>query len=223
MICLGMETSGDVGSVAVVREGRCLGEVVIGRPREHSRKLLPALHALLDLLELEPGDLEGIAVGLGPGSFTGLRVGLSAAKGLALALDVPIVGIPSYDALAAQVDVGGLLAILGDAKRGLVYMGLYRDGVPLAPLRVLDPQGVVEALEGKRGVLLGDAVGLYPELLSRLEGFRVLRGQPFPRASTVALLGEKRILQGQGDDLASLVPLYLRPSDAELEKEKREG
>lgn len=200
-----------------------MGEVVIGRPREHSRKLLPALDALLGLLELEPRDLEGIAVGLGPGSFTGLRVGLSAAKGLALALGIPIVGIPSYDALAAQVAVEGVLAILGDAKRGLVYLGLYRDGVPLAPLRVLEPQKVVEALEGEEGVLLGDAVGLYGELLSRLGGFRVLEGDFFPRASTVALMGERRLLQGKVDDLATLTPLYLRPSDAELEKGKRGG
>jgi len=223
MICLGIETSGDVGSVALVREGRCLGEVVIAKPREHSSKLLPALDALLGLLGMGVEDLEGIAVGLGPGSFTGLRVGLSAAQGLALALDLPLVGISSYDALARQVPVEGLPAILGDAKRGLIYVGLYEDGSPLDPLRVMDPQGVLEALRGKRGILLGEAVALYPEILRRLDGFRVLEGEFFPRASTVALMGEGRLSRGERDDLASLVPLYLRPSDAELEKERRGG
>lgn len=221
MTVLGIETSGAVGSVAVVKEGWCLGEVVIGRPKEHSLRLLAAIDALLGLLGLKGEDLEGISVGLGPGSFTGLRVGLSAAKGLAMALDLPLVGIPSYDALAMQIPIEGLLVILGDAKGGLLYMGLYEDGEPLAPLEATDPKGVLEALRGKGGTIVGDAVSLYPELREGLRRFRFLTGPFHPRASTVALMGERRLSRGERDDLPSLTPLYLRPSDAELAKEKK--
>ena len=221
MIVLGIETSTEVGSVALIKDKVVLGEITLNQPRNHSAQLIPAIGALLSLLGVDLEDLEGISVGLGPGSFTGLRVGLSTAKGLALALGKPLVGIPSPDALARNFPVEGLLCILMDAKRGLLYMGLYRDGERIGPLRAVSPLGALEALRGKKVTLVGDGVRLYPEVFEDVPGFRIYPPPVHPSAAAVALLGEERLRHGQPDDLSGLTPLYLRPPDAELKEEKR--
>ena len=220
MIVLGIETSTGVGSVALTRDGTILGEVTLNQPRNHSAQLIPAIEALLKLLGLDLEGLDGISVGLGPGSFTGLRVGLSAAKGLALALDKPLVGVPSPDALARDFPAEGLLCILLDAKRGLLYMGLYRDGKRIGPLRVVSPSEVLEVLKGKEVTLVGDGAILYRGVFEDVPGVKIHPQPVYPSAKVVALLGEEKLKGGQRNDLSGLIPLYLRPPDAELKKKK---
>lgn len=218
MRVLGIETSTDTGGIAIVEDGILRGEWSLNLPRSHSLRLLPALKALLEALGLEPRALEGIAVGTGPGSFTGLRIGLSVAKGLAMALERPLVGVPSLDALALGIPSRGLpIYALIDAKRGELFGALYRGGRRQGPFEVLSPASVIERIRGGRFLLLGEGALLYKEKFEGLEGVEIAPlPSHHPRASAVAFLGWERLKDGHGDDLDSLTPLYIRPPDAEL-------
>ena len=105
MKLLALDTSTLAGSIALLEDDLLRAEVNMNLGRKHTERLLPGMDWIFSELEMEPSQIEAIAVGLGPGSFTGLRVGLATAKGLALSLEIPIAGISSLDALAWQVKV----------------------------------------------------------------------------------------------------------------------
>src|SRR5437016_12759737 len=98
---LAVETSTLAGGVALLDGDRLVGEYLLDVRATHSERLMPAIDRLLADAGWAPGDLQGLAVAVGPGSFTGLRIGLSAIKGLALALAIPIAAVPTLDAMAA--------------------------------------------------------------------------------------------------------------------------
>ncbi|HEY8393467.1 MAG TPA: tRNA (adenosine(37)-N6)-threonylcarbamoyltransferase complex dimerization subunit type 1 TsaB [Thermaerobacter sp.] len=147
---LGLDTSGTWCGVALARDGRVVGEERIMEPGAN-RALMPAVDRLCREAGIRPRQLEGVAVAIGPGSFTGLRIGLAAAKGLALALDLPLAGIDSLEAAAATVAgvagpggagvgaggaapgapaAGGPLLVARRARRNEVYAAVYE---PVAP------------------------------------------------------------------------------------------
>lgn len=148
--------------------------------------------------------LERIGVTIGPGSFTGLRVGLAFAQGLGAALDAPIVGISTLDALAESVDVEAVAALI-DARRGQVYARFWRDGAPLGDPAALDLQAAATAVQtlGDDAVLIGSgAVLVVPDhtLLIQTDG---------PDPAAIARL------TARADPIAALArPLYLRAPDA---------
>ena len=100
MKLLAIDSSGLVASVAVIEDDNLIGEYTINYKKTHSQTLLPMLDALAQMVELDLHSIDAIAVAKGPGSFTGLRIGSATAKGLGLALDLPIVEIPTVDGLA---------------------------------------------------------------------------------------------------------------------------
>nr|NIT14120.1 tRNA (adenosine(37)-N6)-threonylcarbamoyltransferase complex dimerization subunit type 1 TsaB [Candidatus Dadabacteria bacterium] len=100
MIVLGIETSSYCGSVAVAEDEIVLGEIFFNTGLKHSTSIIPSINSLLKIIGLERADLEGIAVSEGPGSYTSLRVGISAAKGLAYSLDLPLTGVSTLKCLA---------------------------------------------------------------------------------------------------------------------------
>ena len=100
MKILGLDSSGLVASVAVVEDDVLLGEFTVNYKKTHSQTLLPMLDELAKMIELDLDTLDAIAIAAGPGSFTGLRIGSATAKGLGLALDKPLISVPTVDALA---------------------------------------------------------------------------------------------------------------------------
>ena len=129
MRVLGIETSTATGSVAVVDGDELLGEVCFCGAGRHSEQLLGNVALVLRMTGMQTGSLQGVAVGLGPGSFTGVRVALSTAKGLALGLGIPLAGVPSLKALAEGVSCwGGLVCPMVDARARRVYTALFQLG-----------------------------------------------------------------------------------------------
>lgn len=196
----------------------------------HGALLPGALRDLLLSLDRKVGDIEGYAVGLGPGSFTGLRVGLATWKGLAYANRRPIAGVSSLAAMALaalpEAPPGALLVPLLDARKGEVYAGFYRaaaGGVSAeAPEAALSPQALLEraaalALSGRDLASFGEGYEAHRELLAgRLPGLPTL--VLTPPADAVARLAAPR-LQGAAYDaqaLYALEPHYLRKSEAEV-------
>lgn len=198
-----------------------------GRHR-HVETLTPALEHLLDQVDLVPGDLGLVAVDVGPGLFTGLRVGVAAAKGLAQALGVGVVGVTSLDVLtaaAAEAAHHGLVLASVDARRGEVFATLrevdqYGESVAEhLPPALWDPRELAAAL-GRLDTApihaVGDGAQRYHELLTSVPGVHVVApALSFPAPPTLLRLALARLARGAAPvDAASVVPLYMREADA---------
>lgn len=224
MRVLGIETATSCGGIGIIEDGAEVAECTLRHGGTLSARLFPILEHMLAEARLSLHEIEGIAVSLGPGSFTGLRVGLSAAKGLALALGVPVVGVPTLDALAANLPCTPFIVIpLLDARKGEVYTSLYRGGERFVSYQALSPKGLIDLLPDEDMVFLGDGLSICRGLIEKVRGDNAHFAPPHlwvVRPTTVALLGQQRLAKGDSDDVASLVPIYVRASDAELGRKK---
>ncbi|MBP5733988.1 MAG: tRNA (adenosine(37)-N6)-threonylcarbamoyltransferase complex dimerization subunit type 1 TsaB, partial [Lachnospiraceae bacterium] len=126
MKILGIDSSGLVASVAVTNDGVLLGEYTTNYKKTHSQTLLPMLDELKKMIELDLSTLDAIAISAGPGSFTGLRIGSATAKGLGLALDKPLIEVPTLEGLAYNLcGSNALVCPIMDARRNQVYTAVY--------------------------------------------------------------------------------------------------
>lgn len=232
MKILGIDTATACGGIGIIDDDAVVAEYAFHRDETPSAQLVPAIEALLKEAQLDLGGIDGMAISLGPGSFTGLRVGLSAVKGLALATEKPVAGIPTLDALAAQLPpTPSQICPLVDARKGEVYTALYKQGgngkvEQLTPYQVISPSRLLEELPLQETVFVGDGVEVYEELIVKRLGDKALLPPPHLRSlrgTTVATLGLQRLMHGEGDDVASLAPIYVRPSDAEITWAKAHG
>ena len=127
MNIIGIDSSGNVASVAYVADGTLIAEYTINNKKTHSQTLLPMLDQIVRDAEIELSEIDAIAVAAGPGSFTGLRIGAATVKGLGLALEKPVIAIPTCEGLAYNLmGNSGLVVPIMDARRGQVYTGIYR-------------------------------------------------------------------------------------------------
>jgi tRNA threonylcarbamoyladenosine biosynthesis protein TsaB len=226
---LGIESSTGRCGIGLVREEEVVGECTLGGEGATSDRLHLLIQQLSDGLRVRVEEIGGIAVSIGPGSFTGLRVGLSAAKGLAFALSKPLVGVSSLAAMAWDVPLAAWpVAPALDARKGEIYTGLYstEDGTPreLGPPLAIRPDEVPDDYRDRPIIFLGTGAALYRDVLARTCGPKarfLLPGRAWPRPAAIAFLGASRLLRGEVDDMASLVPTYLRPSEAELAGQDR--
>jgi len=210
---LAIETSGPVGGVALLEEEKLLGEWVFEHGMVHGRELAPSIARILHECGWTLHDLGLVAVDVGPGSYTGLRVGLATAKGLCLALGIPILGVVSLDAMAeAARGRGEVLCPLLDARWGQLYGAIY------SPHRVSEifaekPEACVARLPHD-AVVFGDALERYGDLFRG----RPSLGSEFarPRPAVVGRLASRDFAAGRRDDVDTIAPMYLRPTEAEL-------
>ncbi|MBI2160997.1 MAG: tRNA (adenosine(37)-N6)-threonylcarbamoyltransferase complex dimerization subunit type 1 TsaB [Candidatus Rokubacteria bacterium] len=218
MRVLAVETSTLAGGAAILDGDRVVGQYLLDVSVTHSERLMVAIDRLLGDAGWTPRDLDGLAVAIGPGSFTGLRIGLSTVKGLALALSIPVAGVPTLDAMAATVPFAALpVCPVLDARKREVYASLYRwDGQTMCrewDYLALAPDELARRL-AEPVILLGDAARAIRTEHARL-------APPTHRAPSpacVGLLGSARLRAGETVAPAALVPIYLRPSEAELKR-----
>jgi len=127
MLILGIETATMTGGLALLNEERLISEYTLNVRTTHTARLMPALDRVLKDSSVDKSEIGGIAISIGPGSFTGLRIGLATAKGLALGLGVPLVGVPTLDALARNIPFAMYqICPMLDAKKKEVYYSLFR-------------------------------------------------------------------------------------------------
>ncbi len=226
-LIMAIDTASNCSSVALTRGsvlgGQVLASLSLNSNVTHSRRLLAAIDWLLTETAIDWPVIAGLAVSLGPGSFTGLRIGMATVKGLATAIDKPLLGVSTLDALAMQCPGDRLICAVLDARKKEVYCCFYKcdqQGVPrrVSPIQVLSPQQLVQDIS-EPVLFVGDAVILYGDIWQDILGTYFVsapRTLHYPCASALGLLAGEKLLQGQFLDPATAVPLYVRASDAEL-------
>lgn len=221
-ILLALETATDVCGVALMRDGDVIAQAYLHRPRVHAEQLAPLIRDVLARAEVDHTALDAVAVSMGPGSYTGLRIGVSTAKGLALALDTALIGVPTLEALAASVlpyaQPGDVACALLDARRNEVFAAAYRlNGDDLAPFAATSARSVdtlpdwLGPVEG-RCWLVGDGSDKAADVL-RAAGMalRVLPSDVHPpSAAWVARRAWPRLQQGATEPVTSFEPYYLK-------------
>ncbi len=221
MILLAFDTAQGALSAAVRDEEGTLAAMFEERTRGHAEALMPMLETVLAEAALGFADLDALAVTVGPGTFTGLRVGLAAARGLALALDIPLVGVTTLEAVAAPVvmDEDETAVAVFDARRDEVYMQVFGKGlVPLTPPLLAGLEEAKSRLPRAPLVLVGTGAAL---LAGRLDApgtaYRLAAARAQPDANEVAALACVRLAAGGPEAFrVPPAPLYIRAPDAKL-------
>jgi len=222
-LILAIENSGLTGSIALQTPEGCLAEHTLVSKKSHSTRLLASIDTLFSETATSIETVDAVAVSLGPGSFTGLRIGLATAKGLCMAADKPLIGIPTLEALAIQLcpQQRQICPVL-DARKGEVFAACYKCAgtgliATMAPTNV-PPSRLLGAIT-EPTVLIGDGARLLdlPQADDPDSLFQVAPPSLFfPRASSVGHLALSRYMAGRFTDVLTAAPLYLRASDAEI-------
>jgi len=209
--------------VGVYRDGSALSEQTHDNGRTHSVRLMNMIDRALDEAGLRLKHLDGLAVGTGPGSFTGLRIGISTIKGLAVGSGIPVVGVCSLKALALQA---GMLQTrvhaMIDARKNQVYSGIYevsgKGPKQLCHVQVAAPEQVASAVK-RPELFIGSGAVLYRDFFRRALGDQVqfaAREDNDIRAGSIALLAEEKFRRKRIYEAGTIIPDYVRKSDAEI-------
>ncbi|MDO6451475.1 tRNA (adenosine(37)-N6)-threonylcarbamoyltransferase complex dimerization subunit type 1 TsaB [Oceanobacillus profundus] len=221
MNILAIDTSNQVLGVSILKGDQIIGEVMTNLTKNHSVRLMPAIEKLMKEVSMRPEELDKIIVAKGPGSYTGVRIGVSTAKTMAWALDIPVVGVSSLEVLSYQGRFfDGVICPFFDARRGLVFTGLYqwRNSHLEAVFeeKNLLMEDVLQTLkEQETNVLfLSPDIAIYKEAIEKGLGERAIIPEgPYhiPKAGHLGLAG----LTKQPDTTHALTPNYLRLAEAE--------
>jgi tRNA threonylcarbamoyladenosine biosynthesis protein TsaB len=236
MKILALDTAGPLISAAL-SSGGGTGHIEVDSGSRHSELLMELIDRLFTMASMKQEDLELVACMKGPGSFTGLRIGFAAAKGLSLALGIPLVAVPTLDCMARNLSIwpGIVLAVM-DAKKSCFFAAFYRRGTLISHYLDASPAMILEELAALRLspeeplILTGPGMPLLLERLENLEEFKksrfsslFFRDPAFRRGRALELLEiirQDTIMKGEeikNTDVYS-APLYIRKSDAELNR-----
>ena len=171
MKVLGIETSGNVGGVAICENKHIIITRDFGAGMQHGKELIPAIRITLHEIGWKPGDIDLIAVDVGPGSYTGLRVGVTCAKTLAYALNKPVIDVPIFDIIAENYAIGSIpICPILDAKRNHVYACIYKlEGIQrkrLSEFLMIQPEKLLPILP-RPVIVFGDGVASYKDIFQQ--------------------------------------------------------
>lgn len=222
MLILGIETSTRAAGVALISDEKILAEISQESKLYHSENLLPQIEEVLRIANVEKVD--AVAVSIGPGSFTGLRIGLAAAKALAYAWQIKIIGVPTLHAIAAHFPKSSAMILpLIDAQKNSAYVQPFKNAQPIEDVTVKPIAEILDAA-GKSDdeiILCGDVLHKIKSELPANVTFAPINLR-MPRAVNVALCGKILIDAGQIGNVMNMEPLYLRRSEAEELWDKRQ-
>ena len=195
MKVLGIETSGLVGNIAVCDGNTVVGKKTYGKGFSHGKEIVSSIESIFDEIRWEPNDIDLIAVSIGPGSYTGLRIAVTCAKTLAYGLGKPVI----------------------DVQRKSVYACIYdRDkNRKITDYLIISPDNLIDMLP-ETTLIFGDGIAPYKQIFAQKE-LTILSDEKLgiADAADVARLGMERYEQGIRCEINSLIPLYLRKSEAE--------
>ena len=229
---LSIDTATDTASVAISREGKPLTEISWYAGQNHTVNLMPNVLHLFKLIGEELNKIDAVFVSLGPGSYNGLRAGLSAAKGMALSLNIRLIGIGTLEIEAyPYADAGLPICVVHNIGRGEIATASYRmldsGWQKLIEEHITTLDALCKTIDTKT-VICGQFFG-FPEtqpdpaefIVEALGDLAVIRETTLRRAGVLAELGWRRLERGESDDIATLQPLYLRRPSITKPREKK--
>lgn len=211
MKTLAFDTSNKTLSVAILEDDQLLGGITLNIKKNHSVSLMPAIDFLVNSLDLQPSDLDRIAVAHGPGSYTGLRVAVATAKMLAYSLAIDLVGLSSLQSLAAGYpDQSSYLVPIMDARRKNVYAGFYQNGQAVRKEEHISIEALLQELSKKDNVVfLGEVDAFKEEIQAALPNAKIVASLP----SAFALGQLSQTMPAQ--NVHAFEPNYLKKVEAE--------
>ncbi|RLC93276.1 MAG: tRNA (adenosine(37)-N6)-threonylcarbamoyltransferase complex dimerization subunit type 1 TsaB [Chloroflexi bacterium] len=216
MMILSIDTAGRSDAIGLIDGRRVLADFVGDVTHNSLQGIIMNIDAVLSNAGLTLADVDGLGVGIGPGSWTGVRVGITVGKMMAYATGKPLCGVSSLDALASQAgDASTLICSVVDAGRGNIYAGFYRRRGGVTVKQGQYTAGPVEGLVARIRepvLFVGDAAQVHRQTISALLGdlARFMKAGEERQGSATALLALSRLERGESDDALSLVPLYLK-------------
>jgi tRNA threonylcarbamoyladenosine biosynthesis protein TsaB len=214
-LILSLETSTDVCSVAVHCNSELVKEEIIQQPQAHASRLSPLIQDILSSNNIKMKELTAIAVSSGPGSYTGLRIGTSTAKGLCLALDIPLISVPTLDVLAYAGSLinneHALLCPMIDARRMEVFCQVSDQTLKVlqsVEAKVIDETSFVELLDNNKMLFIGNGAEKCKGVITNQNA--IFRSDIFPSASSLGALALLKDNEGQYEDLVNFAPFYLK-------------
>lgn len=224
MKILSIDTASDLCTVAVLEDESCIKEIIVDNARNHSEKIMPVFEQALSETNLSLKDINLFVCDKGPGSFTGIRIGVGTVLAFQDTLNIPCVGISSLEALAYNVKEDGIICSLIDAKNNNVYFGLFElknnDYIQLGDLDFRTIDEVVGILKGYNSSItfVGDGAITHKNLLgTSFENCKFVNKNNLSSYS-LGIAGLSKYKKGIE---TSLMPLYLRKSQAERALEEK--
>ena len=235
MKILAVDTSTKHLSLAVTEGDRILSTHNVRPKKDLSLTITFDIEHALRKANLVLHDLDGFAIGLGPGSFTSLRVGLSMMKAFIMVTGKPVVGISSLDVIAMNITAHQptQICVINDARRNLLYSAIYEKkdtGLTRKSEYLLKPVDEILVLLKDEVVFVGDGIQLYKDhILTKAQEWGNRYTPRFetdkhwlPYAKELARLGYQRFLRGETDKVDTLSPLYLYPEDCQVHKKSQD-
>lgn len=225
MKILGIDTSTDICGIALTEDRTLITEFRSNIKRAHAEKLIYAIDRVLSDVKLKPHEIDGIAVSIGPGSFTGLRIGLAAVKGLVLATNLPVVAVPSLDALVLSARFWGQqICPLVKAQADEAYTALYHfkksQLIRSSDYQLITIDSLHKLVDQKTLIINVGMKNLKDAVTGELENLVEIAPPEYSMTSgyNVAMLGFDRFNRGLAEDINTLEPFYLKDFKA---KKKR--
>jgi tRNA threonylcarbamoyladenosine biosynthesis protein TsaB len=228
MKILAIDSSGLVASAAIIEDENMVAEYTINYKKTHSQTLLPMIDEIVKMTDTDLSTIDAIAIAGGPGSFTGLRIGSATAKGLGLALNKPLIHIPTVDGLAYNLyGTDKIICPIMDAKRNQVYTGLYEFNDE--QFHIIESQMAVSIDEivdkintmGRTVIFVGDGISVYEKQIQEMIKVDYSFAPAHlnkQRAAAVGTLAKKYFEEGKIETATEHKPDYLRLSQAERER-----
>ena len=228
MQILGIETSSKFLSLAVIKDNEIVAEINLNAYRRLSSLLVPSIKDILKKSNISLEELDGFAVGIGPGSFTGLRVGITTIKALALSLKKPIVAVFSLDIIAQNISpVSGQVCPIIDAKRGNVFSCIYESkNEKMKRLTKYSLTNIKDLLKkiNKKTVFLGDGLIPFAKIIKKKKrGEAIFTEQKlwYPKANNLLFLAYNKFKKGIFVNTDKLAPFYLYPKECQIKPNKK--
>lgn len=225
---LTIDSSSLVATVGIVDENVVIAEYTVNLKKTHSQTLLCMIDEIFKMTNIDKKSIKAIAVTNGPGSFTGLRIGAATAKGLALALDIPVIGISTIEVMAYNYNhCNKLICPIMDARRNNVYTGLFKCESEtletlLEPCAISLDELISKIKEiGKEVIFLGDGVDTFKKYIDEnlvLEHYYAKQQLNRQRAATLGSMANEKYSMGKIESADNFAPVYLRLSQAERER-----
>ncbi len=226
-LILAIESATPLGSVALFGDGQLIACYEYERQNLHAKLMAPLIERILSDQSWSPRDLTAVAVGRGPGSYTGLRVGVATAKGLCMALGIPLISIGSLEAIASAaavfaVNSGAKICPMIDARRMEVYCAVYSSGlteIEAVQARIIDANSFSDLLEAGKVIFLGPGSEKCREILGMNRNAVFLTGIS-ATARTFGRFLEERSIASRFEDLTAFEPHYLKDYVATTPRKK---